>query len=634
VKRSSTWFAAVLLAAPGAASAQRAAENAVTQADDAFGQIVGNERTGLYSDGEVRGFSPVAAGNVRLDGLYFNQTSRLSARLIRGSTIRVGLTAQNYPFSAPTGVQDYALRTPGEAAVLSLSMGRGPFEGGYLEVDGQSPVIDGRLHVGGGVAFRREANAPGDTGDYLSAAAIGRWRSTRAEVKVFWSGVRWNDDYAAPFVYPAEPVLPQAFERRFYGQPWAQTKGFARNYGLIADVRPWRDGLVRLGLFRSHTVEEGDYADLFMAARADGSAQRVMVTEPPQRFASTSGELRLTQIWRADDTRHVVHAAVRARFADSDYGGAAIAGLGPARVGVRQDLPRPAAAFSRLSRQDLRQVTFGLGYEIYLHEVGQAALGVQQTRYEKEVRFPDEAINRSEDSPTLVNVTAAWKARSDLVLFGSYVTGLEESGTAPENAANYPDVLPALRTWQRDLGARWSPSPRIRLIVGTFEIQKPYFSFDAERRFVHLGQVRNRGTELSLTAEPAPGLAVLVGAAVFRPVIDVKDGPAAGARPPGLPANPLRASLDYRPPGSPYSVDVTLSYSGRRAVDPANLIQVPPTTVIDLGARRRLRLAGADVTLRAVLLNVTDAFGWRAYSSGAIQPIEPRRLLISLTADF
>ena len=63
---------AITLAASVAAPAwaQRAGENAVTSADDAFGTSVGNEQIGLYSSDEVRGFSPGAAGNIRIDGLY------------------------------------------------------------------------------------------------------------------------------------------------------------------------------------------------------------------------------------------------------------------------------------------------------------------------------------------------------------------------------------------------------------------------------------------------------------------------------------------------------------------------------------------------------------------------------------
>jgi hypothetical protein len=68
-------FAAVAIgSAPDGALAQsRSDENAVTQAEDAFGFSVGRESLGIYNAGNVRGFSPIAAGNLRIDGLYFDQ---------------------------------------------------------------------------------------------------------------------------------------------------------------------------------------------------------------------------------------------------------------------------------------------------------------------------------------------------------------------------------------------------------------------------------------------------------------------------------------------------------------------------------------------------------------------------------
>ena len=55
-----------------AVTSGRADENAVRQAGDAFGTSIGREVIGLYNQMSVRGFSPVAAGNVRIDGLYFD----------------------------------------------------------------------------------------------------------------------------------------------------------------------------------------------------------------------------------------------------------------------------------------------------------------------------------------------------------------------------------------------------------------------------------------------------------------------------------------------------------------------------------------------------------------------------------
>ncbi|KAK0359317.1 hypothetical protein LTR94_031777, partial [Friedmanniomyces endolithicus] len=70
----------------------RTAENAVRQAEDAFGYSVGRETLGLYSSANVRGFSPFDAGNVRIEGLYFDPYLTLIQRLRQSTTIRVGLS--------------------------------------------------------------------------------------------------------------------------------------------------------------------------------------------------------------------------------------------------------------------------------------------------------------------------------------------------------------------------------------------------------------------------------------------------------------------------------------------------------------------------------------------------------------
>src|SRR5687767_9536653 len=91
---------AVIMLQVSPALAQRANENAVTSADDAFGNSVGNERIGLYNAGDVRGFSPIQAGNIRIEGLSVTEHGGFTGRILSGSTIRVGLTAQSYPFPA------------------------------------------------------------------------------------------------------------------------------------------------------------------------------------------------------------------------------------------------------------------------------------------------------------------------------------------------------------------------------------------------------------------------------------------------------------------------------------------------------------------------------------------------------
>src|SRR3954465_15869110 len=139
---------AVTCSGPG--WAQRAGENAVTSADDAFGTSVGNEQIGLYSSDEVRGFSPGAAGNIRIDGLYLGGLFIGNPRLLAGTSVKVGLTAQGYPFPAPTGIVELSLRPAGPEPLLSAVL-PGGFQDGF-ELDGQLPLST-EFSLAGGVGF-------------------------------------------------------------------------------------------------------------------------------------------------------------------------------------------------------------------------------------------------------------------------------------------------------------------------------------------------------------------------------------------------------------------------------------------------------------------------------------------------
>src|SRR5690606_37507847 len=93
----------------GAANAwaQRADDNVVASADDAFGTTVGIETIGLYDSRNVRGFNPQTSGYARIEGMYFDRPSTgpgdiIVDRLMTGSTVRLGINALTFPFPAPS----------------------------------------------------------------------------------------------------------------------------------------------------------------------------------------------------------------------------------------------------------------------------------------------------------------------------------------------------------------------------------------------------------------------------------------------------------------------------------------------------------------------------------------------------
>lgn len=127
----------------------RGAENAVTQAEDAFGFSAGKETLGLYTSSNVRGFSPVTADNVRIDGLYFDQVFRLTNRISQSTSIRVGPSALGMPFPSPTGIVDYRLYRPGEERSLSALVSADSY--GTASIEADAVVLNHPGFLGGSI---------------------------------------------------------------------------------------------------------------------------------------------------------------------------------------------------------------------------------------------------------------------------------------------------------------------------------------------------------------------------------------------------------------------------------------------------------------------------------------------------
>lgn len=619
-----------------AAVAQRAAENAVVQSLDAFGTSLNTERTGLYSEADIRGFSPIAAGNTRIEELYFDRQATVNFRIIRNSRVRVGITAQSYPFTAPTGVVEYNLRQLGDKRAIAAYVAAGPFSGKVLEVDSQLP-IDRNLSVGVGIALRRQEDIENSVADYRALGLLAKWTPTESiRVRPFW-GRTWNDIPAAPVIIPRGPGLPPEISRKFKGQPWAETHGYGEALGVVVDngdkQQPWR---LRLGLFQSNLHNDRSYTDISRNVGTDGIGDRLILAQPVGDTESTSGEVRATREWHSERWRHLVHATARARDVTNDLDAPTAISLGRVSIDDQAQMPKPTIV-PRNSRthQKIEQEAVGIAYETHWASRGEATVGIQSVEYEKTVSFPSGQGASSSDTPLLVSATAAAYVSSAVALYAGYTEGLEESGTAPENASNFQEILPAQRTQQQDAGLRWRITPQLSAIVGVFELEKPYFGFDAARRFVEVGKIENRGVELSLTGKAHSDVTVVLGAALSRPRVEV-DGSQGGnsLRPVAVPSETARLSLDYRPHQGSVSFDTSATFIGSRYADGANLIEVPSYTIIDAGIRKRFQIGRSQATARLLMANCTDEFGWRVNIGGGLQPLEGRRISASLSADF
>jgi iron complex outermembrane recepter protein len=637
-------LAAILLACATPALAQRANENAVEAADDAFGTSVGNEKIGLYSVNEVRGFSPITAGNVRIEGLAVTEHGGFSNRVISGSTIRVGLTAQGYPFPAPTGIADYSLKGPGNDTVLSPVFYFGPHRSLGFDIDAQLPLVGDRLSLAAGFSYRNVENFIGEDGRQLAVGGVLRWRpSDGIEIKSFYGRMYYPDDRTIGQIFTAGPYLPPKIERRFFGLDWAMNVIGRQFYGGVGSVHLSGNWQVRAGLFRWEN-RANNRTELYRNVQRDGSAQRTLVATDDQTQKSTSGELRSSYSITEGDRRHTVHLAARGRDTKRAFGGADVRDLGPIVIGRRHHVDEPEFDFGPLSRDEVRQFTGGIGYELRWPEVAELSLGVQKTSYQKNTFIPGRPTVITKARPWLFNGTLAVHVTDRLVAYAGYTSGLEESGVAPADAVNRNSAPPALRTSQRDAGIRYAIAPGLKLVAGLFDVRKPYFNKDPDGVYRELGTVRHRGVELSLAGQPVKGLTVVAGAVLLDADVsgEAVDLGVIGPKPVGIMGRVIRANFDYRPSFfGPLSLDLGIGYEGERIASSLKYeelggrqLTTEPRAIFDIGARYQFKAGAAPATLRAQVTNLFNVYGWDVNPNSSFRFIDKRRFLLTLAADL
>ena len=121
----------------------------------------------------MRGVQSKDAGNIRIEGLFFEQQTRgfgFSNQLSKSTTMRVGLSAQSYPFPAPTGIADIRLRLPGDKALVSVTSFFGPYSASYGgQADLELPIISKKL----GAVF----SVAGAIGNWMAMVVFVTWIS-------------------------------------------------------------------------------------------------------------------------------------------------------------------------------------------------------------------------------------------------------------------------------------------------------------------------------------------------------------------------------------------------------------------------------------------------------------------------
>lgn len=244
--------------------------------------------------------------------------------------------------------------------------------------------------------------------------------------------------------------------------------------------------------------------------------------------------------------------------------------------------------------------------------------------------------SRYKDNATTPLVGVVLKPWEDVSLYYNYVEGLSKGDIAPGTAANAGETFAPYESKQHELGVKYEHGTFVTT-VALFQIEKPSGELGANGVYSVQAEQRNRGLELSMFGEVAPGTR-LMGGVTFLDGELTRSATAAnrGNKPVGVPD--IQANL-WAEWDTPWLEGFTLTggaiYTDSQYVSQANTQELDSWTRIDAGARYATKIEGRPTTFRATVQNVFDREYWSGVASyGAFSPGYPRTLQLSATVDF
>lgn len=241
--------------------------------------------------------------------------------------------------------------------------------------------------------------------------------------------------------------------------------------------------------------------------------------------------------------------------------------------------------------------------------------------------------NDSATTPLLGVVVKPW---DDVSLYYNYVEGLSKGDIAPGTAANAGETFAPYESKQHELGVKYEHGTFMTTLA-LFQIEKPSGEVGAGNVFSVQAEQRNRGVELSMFGEVAPGTRLMGGVTVLDgKLTDSATAANRGNKPVGVPD--VQANL-WAEWDTPWLEGFTLTggaiYTDSQYVNQANTQELDSWTRFDAGARYATKIEGRPTTFRATVQNVFDREYWSGVASyGAFSPGYPRTLQLSATVDF
>lgn len=321
---------------------------------------------------------------------------------------------------------------------------------------------------------------------------------------------------------------------------------------------------------------------------------------------------RFTHLVTASDHQRRLEFTVRARQVERHFGGDSVTDYGVVELDRNPIASAPTVEFSAQSRDDTHQVGLGLSYTERWTHVGDFSVGLLRSNYSRAISTVTASSTPERTAPLLPNLSFAIQAYQGVTLYGSYVRGLEDSVIAPPVAINRGEPPPATQSRQVDGGVHWVRGDSLDLVLGGFDVRKPYFNIDPHTVYRQLGKIENRGIEVSATLKPTSGLKIVAGLVHNESRVDIIETGSGPTRrtPVGPVPSTIDLNADYAPPNwNGWGASMQWTRLSPRVETDNNHFLLPPLSTLNIGLRVARKCLAHPCSIRLDVANITDASG-------------------------
>lgn len=285
--------------------------------------------------------------------------------------------------------------------------------------------------------------------------------------------------------------------------------------------------------------------------------------------------------------------------------------------------------------------TFSLFNDKLKTTLGVRHQNIQTASYDPDTQ--DQTANYDESRWT-PSVGIVYQPSLDWSVYGNYIESLAPGARAPlENGGNPvtnagQDLAPYVSE-QTEVGVKYD-NGRIGSSLAIFRTDVARAYTDNTNTFTANGENRHQGVELTVFGSPSENMRLNAGVSYLSAKQkDTGDSALDGNKVIGLPTLQSNVNLEYDVAAlEGLTLTGDIIHTGARYADNANTLKVDGYTTLDLGARYKTVLAGQDVTLKGMVINVTGEDYWQSVGGytdhGYLNAGEPMALKVSATFDF